>query len=183
MFRKTLLSLKSHQSWLFIVLALISVLSACAPRSEPLEITSIKVFPESIVGQIVTLEITVESAEDGDNVEFFADTLEYGGNKVHLIGGDTNWQGSLTANYPQTFQMSVCVVEEGTWPVEFTVRSIGRDGWFDFERIHLESTLESGKLILSKDFTRDVEDFANRPTPRSFEVSIECSGKKEALIS
>jgi hypothetical protein len=178
MFRKTLLSL-SHKNWLFILLVLISLLSACAPQSRPLEITSVKVSPEPVVGQIVTLEVKVQSTFDQSGVTFTADTLEEHGNQVHLISGDSHWEGSLTANQPQTFTVTVCVLEEGTWPVDFEVYSFppGYDGLTDAERIHLESTLESGNLILPKDYTFSQEEYANRPTPRSFEVPAECSGK------
>ena len=70
---------------LFIGLVLIS----CSPSGGPLNITSVKVFPEPVVGEIVILEIEIMSTNDEPNVKFTVDTREHLGNKVHLIGGDT----------------------------------------------------------------------------------------------
>ena len=165
---------------LFIGLVLISCSSGI-----PLNITSVTVFPEPVVGQIVTLEVKIMSTDDEPYVKFAVKT----GNKVHLIGGDTVWQGSLTANQAQKLQVQVCVVEEGSWPVEFSVTTVSpdsrvatqsaADGWsgMDVETIQLESSLESGILIRDSDYTYSQEEQARRPTPRPIVVSPECSGK------
>ena len=171
---------------LFIGLVLISCYpSSYHPSGLPLNITSVKVFPEPVVGQIVTLEVKIMSTDDEPYVKFAVDT----GNEVHLIGGDTIWQGSLTANQAQKLQVQVCVVEEGSWPVEFSVTTVpsdrskatesAADGWsgMDVERIQLESSLESGRLIRGSDYTISQEEAAKRPTPRPIVVSPECSGK------
>jgi hypothetical protein len=172
-------------SLLFIGLVLIS----CSSSGIPLNITSVKVFPEPVVGQIVTLEVKIMSTDDEPYVKFAVDTREDLGNKVHLIGGDTIWQGSLTANQAQKLQVQVCVIEEGSWPVEFSVTTdspdnpsgtqSAADGWSgsDVETIHLESSLESGILIRGSDYTFSQEEAAKRPTPRPITVSLECSGK------
>jgi len=172
----------AHRSWQFgSLVMLLFFLSACSPSSKPLEITSVKVSPEPVVGQIVTLEVKIQSSFDQSGVIFTTDTYEEHGNKVHLISGDSSWEGSLTANQPQTFTVTVCVLEEGSWAVEFLVYSFppGYDGLVDTETIHLESTLESGKLIPARDFRISQQDLANRPTPRPFDVPIECSGNSK----
>ena len=167
-------------SFLFIAL----VLNACTSSASglPLNIISVKVFPEPIVGQIVTLEVKIMSTDDEPYVKFSVKT----GNKVHLIGGDPIWEGSLVANQPQKLQVQVCVVEEGSWPVEFSASTgspdnrvatqSAADGWSGIavETIQLESTLESGKLIRARDYR--VYAGEGRPTPRPFTVSPECSG-------
>lgn len=169
-------------SFLFIAL----VLNACTSSASglPLNIISVKVFPEPIVGQIVTLEVKIMSTDDEPYVKFSVKT----GNKVHLIGGDPIWEGSLVANQPQKLQVQVCVVEEGSWPVEFSASTdspdnpsgtqSAADGWsgMDVETIQLESSLESGRLIRGSDYTISQEEAAKRPTPRPFTVSLECSG-------
>lgn len=173
---------------LFIGLVLISCYrSSYSPSGLPLNITSVKVFPEPVVGQIVTLEVKIMATDDEPYVKFSVDTREDLGNKVHLIGGDTIWQGSLTANQAQKLQVQVCVIEEGSWPVEFSVTTVSSDsskanesatdGWSgsDVETIHLESSLESGKLIRGSAYTFDPGEI--RPTPRPITVSLECSGK------
>ena len=106
------------------------------------------------------------------------DTLEDAGNKIHVLAGDTEWQGSLVANQPRVFTLSVVIIEAGSWPLRITAVAHHSDGslWDAFEIIQLESTLESGKLIRSRNYTISDED-ANRPTPRPFEVSPECSGQ------
>ena len=173
-------------SFLFIAL----VLNACTSSASglPLNIISVKVFPEPIVGQIVTLEVKIMSTDDEPYVKFSVDTREEIGGKVHLIGGDPIWEGSLVANQPQKLQVQVCVVEEGSWPVEFSVTTdspdnpsgtqSAADGWsgMDFETIQLVSSLESGKLIRASAYTFSQEETARRPTPRPFTVSPECSG-------
>lgn len=169
------------------------ILNACTSSASglPLNITSVKVFPEPVVGQIVTLEVKIMSTDDEPYVEFSVDTREDLGNKVHLIGGDTIWQGSLTANQVQKLQVQVCVVEEGSWPVEFSVTTVSSDsskatesaadGWsgIDVETIHLVSSLESGELIRASAYTFSQEEAAKRPTPRPIIVSAECSGNSK----
>lgn len=162
--------------------AFVLLLSACMPATQPLNITNVTVSPKPKVGQIVTLTIELTASEsEGDHPDVRAtvDTLEAYGNKVHLVGGEANWQGPLTANQPQTFQVSICVVEEGSWPIEiFAVSYLPGDQlWDDFERIHLESTLETGTLIRGGDYTFSQEEYARRPTPRPVTVSPECSGQ------
>ena len=160
-------------------LAFVLLVSSCMPSLRPLNITNVTVSPKPKVGQIVTLEIELTADDDQPDVRVTVDTLEAHGNKVHLVGGNANWQGALTANQPQTFQVSVCVVEEGSWPVEIFAVSYLPDnqGWDDLERIHLESTLETGTLIRGSDYTFSQEEYARRPTPRPVTVSPECSGQ------
>ena len=154
------------------------VLNACTPPSQPLHITDVSVSPEPKVGEIVTLEVEIMTDNDEPDVTFTVDTLESAGNKIHLVSGDSEQQVSLVAKQPQTFQVEVCVVQEGSWPLRITAVAHHSDGslWDAFEIIQLESTLESGKLIRSRNYTISDED-ANRPTPRPFEVSPECSGQ------
>lgn len=172
---KTRVQKKIQYLLLFIALAV----SACSSSGGyPLNITSVKVFPEPIVGKIVTLEVEIMSVDDKAGVKFTIDTLEDTGNKIHLVSGDTSWQGSLVANQPKIFQVKICVIEEGTWPVRlYTALPLSdQEGGYDFDIIHLESTLDSGKFIPSSEYTFSQEEYANRPTPRPIAVSSECSG-------
>ncbi len=168
-----------------LVLFIGLILSACNPADQPLQITSVKVFPRPIVGRIVTLEIEIMSADDEADVKFTMDTLEYAGNKIHLVSGATSWQGSLVANQPQRFQVKVCVIEEGSWPVELYVVSYLPENnvWSDAETIHLESSLYWGKVIPGSAYTFDQEEYATRSTPRPITVSLECSGNLSALAA
>lgn len=154
-----------------------------APAGQPLHITSIKIFPEPIVGEIATMEVEVISTEDETDVKFTVDTLESVGNKIHLVSGDANWQGSLAADQPKIFQVKICVTEEGSWPVRIFVSLLLPDKdnnlWYDFEIIQLESTLDLVKLIPSSKYTFSQEEYANRPTPRPIVVSSECSGNSK----
>jgi len=141
------------------------VLSACTSVDQPLHITNVSVSPNPIVGQVVTLEVEVTADNDEPNVTFTVDTLESAGNKIHLVSGNSQQQVSLVAHQPQTFQLEVCVIQEGSWPIE--IRAVARhpdgSGWDAFEKIQLESTLDSGKLIRSKDYTFSQQEYANRP--------------------
>lgn len=156
-------------------------LGACHPSGQPLQFKSVKVFPSPVVGRIVTLKIVVISTHDEADVKFTLNTLEDEGNKIHLVGGDANWQGTLDANQPKTLQIAVCVLEEGSWPIEILVTSYLPDDnrWSDFNIIHLESSQETGRLILGKDYTFSQEEYAKRPTPRPIAVSSECSGNSK----
>jgi hypothetical protein len=133
------------------------LLSACHQEGIHLHITHLSVSPEPIVGQIVTLEVEIMSTHDEVDVIFIMDTLVEHRNRLHLVSGEPEWAGSLAANQPQTFQFSVCVQEEGSWPIELTAVSRMPDAydniWHAFEIIHLESSKDSGRLIRGKDFT------------------------------
>ena len=163
--------------FLFIGLT-VSACSSSGGYPYPLNITSVKVFPEPIVGEVVTLEVEIVSVDDKVDVKFTIDTLEDTGNKIHLVSGEPAWQGTLTANQPKIFQVKICVMEEGSWPVRLytALPSSDQEGGYDFEIIQLESTLDSGKLIPSSEYTFSQEEYANRPTPRPIAVSSECSG-------
>jgi len=165
--------------WISLTVSLL--LGACNPADQPLRITGVTVTPDPVVGQIVTLEVEVMSTEDETDVVFTVDTLESAGNKIHLVSGEPRWQGSLTANQPEVFQFSVCVVEEGSWPIDITVVSYfpNNNGWADFEIIHLESSVTSGRLIRGQDYTYSQEEATQRLTPRPITVSPECSGQQK----
>jgi len=155
------------------------LLSACTPAGQPLQITNVSVSPEPVVGQIVTLDVEIMSTDDEKDVTFTLDTLESHGNKIHLVAGDPEWQGSLTANEPQSFQFSVCVLQEGSWPIRLRAISYLPDGngWDAFETINLEGSLTSGRLIRSEDYTFSQEEQTRMPTPQPVSVSPECSGQ------
>jgi hypothetical protein len=152
------------------------LLSACTSSGQPLHITNVSVFAEPSVGEIVTLQVEIMADNDEPDVTFTVDTLESAGNKVHLVSGDAQRKFSLAAKQPQTFQVEVCVVQEGSWSLQIAAVAHHPDGslWDAFEIIHLDSTLESGKLIRSRDYRYNVGEI--RPTPRPFDVSPECSG-------
>lgn len=151
-------------------------LSACSPAQAPLRISNVSVSPEPKVGQVVTLSIEIMSTEDEPDVVLTIDALESAGNKIHVVSGETWWQGPLVANQSQSFQLSVCATEEGTWPIQIDARRVAEgDKYFDFEIIHLKSSLSSGELIRERDYTFSQDEYANRPTPQPIVVSPECS--------
>jgi hypothetical protein len=153
-------------------------LSACGQAGVPLQITNVSVSPEPIVGQIVTLTVEIMSTHDEPDVTFTLNTLEEYGNKLHLVSGEPEWAGSLTANQTQAFQFSVCVWEEGSWPIRISAISRLPDGngWDASEIINLESSISSGRLIRDKDFRMTS---GATPTARPISVSPECSGQAE----
>jgi hypothetical protein len=154
------------------------VLNACGQAGVPLQITDVSVSPEPIVGRTVTLTVEIMSTHDEPDVTFTIDTLEEWGTKLHLVSGEPEWAGSLTANQPQSFQFSVCVWEEGTWPIELSAVSRLHDAnnniWHAFEGIHLESSINSGRLIRGSEFRITGEA---TPIPHPVTVSPECSGQ------
>lgn len=157
------------------------LLSACSQAGVPLQITNVSVSPEPVVGQIVTLNVEIMSTNDEPDVTFTVNTLEDLGNKLHLVSGETEWAGSLTANQPRAFQFSICVWEEGSWPIEIGVVSRLHNNddtiWTDGETVNLESSLDSGRLIRGRDFRINQDEV--KPTPRPVAVSPECSGQQK----
>ena len=103
---------------------------------------------------------------------------EYG-TKLHLVLGETEWAGSLTAHQPQAFQFSVCVREAGAWPIRINALLRLPDGnrWRALETIHLESSSGAGQLLRGQDFMVIVGKV--KPTPNPVTVSPECSGQSE----
>jgi hypothetical protein len=129
------------------------------------------------VGEISTLTVEIMSTQDEPDIVFTIDSLESQGNKIHIVSGNTQWQGSLVANQPQSFQFSICVIEEGTWPIEIGARRVAEgDKYFAFEIIRLDSTASSGELVREFDYTFSQDEATRRPTLQPIEVSPECSG-------
>jgi len=158
------------------------VLSACSsPTSQiPLRIVNISITPQPIVGQIVTLEIQLMSTKDEQEVILLVMAYEKEIGKVHVASGETEWNGSLVANQPKTFQLEICVLQEGSWPIEIQAASRLSEDKYKYnavETIHIESTVNSGRLIRSKDYTFSQEEATRRPTPLPVEVSDECAGR------
>lgn len=154
-------------------------LGACTTPTGPLSVNNVTVFPEPKVGQIVELSIELLSTQNEAEVKATVDTLEDANNQIHLVSGETEWHGSLNANEPKTIKISVCVMQEGLWPIEIYVVSKQKNGdmFSDAETTHFVSTLESGQIILARDFSMTQDERNSIPTPRPFDVSTECSGK------
>lgn len=144
--------------------------------SYPVYFRNIYISPSPIVGRVSKLYVEIESKQNESEVDFSVDFFEEDGNKIHLVSGLTNWHGDLIANQPKVFVMEICITQEGVWPIDLSAGSIDRP-FIDYEIIHIDSTLEHGVLIRSRNYTYSQEEAARRPTPRPIDVSVECSGK------
>jgi len=105
------------RSWLPVLFGLILLLlSACSTRRPPLQITEATVSPEPRIGQVATLHIEFMSPYDEPltTLEIF---LPEG---VKLVKGDLTWKGSLTANQPQTHDISICTEYQGNYKIGIT---------------------------------------------------------------
>ena len=152
-------------------------LGACSPPTSPLRVSQVAVSPEPKVGQVVTLTIEIMSTEDQPEVLFTVDFLEGSGNKIHHIAGDTEWRGPLAANQPKSFELTACVLQEGTWPIDISVgRTAPGDHYAALEIAHLKSSIDSGSLIRDKDWRGPGN---KTPVSRPATVSPECSGKHQ----
>jgi len=110
------------------------------------------------------------STEDEADVIFMVNTLEKEGMEIHLVSGESEWTGPLMSNQPKIFQVSMCVSQEGSWPIEISAASRlseGKNKYLAFETIHIESTLNSGRLIRSWEYTFSQEEATRRPTPEA----------------
>lgn len=160
-------------------------LTSCSSNSakHPLQIIGVSISPEPRVGQIVTLEVQIMSTKDEADVSFLVNTLEKEiETKLRLVGGEAEWRGPLKANEVKTFRTKICVAQEGGWPIEvaaYSRLSEDQNKYLAFETIHLESTINSGRLIRSREYTFSQEEATRRPTPIPIQVSPECSGQQE----
>jgi hypothetical protein len=157
-----------------LCLALAVLLNACSQARMPIYFTKITVSPDPAVGQIVNLHIEVTSKYDEPEVTFTVDFLEQYNNRVNYLSGTTRWVGPMAVGETKAFDLTICVWEEGDWPIEiYAKRTAGGDAYQVGEQIFLESRVDRGKLLRFPEFA------ANRitPTPRPFPVSPECSGK------
>jgi hypothetical protein len=136
---------------LLSLMGVLTLLSACSPQTFPLKITGISASPEPVIGQVVTVHVEIKSTEDEPDttirvylprgVKLVGGTEPYGGEAV--------WQGSLTANQPQSFDVQVCVLYEGNWRIYVdTFSRLSPDSTYgDGETIHLISAANSGQAV------------------------------------
>lgn len=174
---------KNSRWWSLVCICAGLWLYACTPARRPLEFTQVIVSPDPSVGQLATLEVQLVSTDDEEEVSFEVDILEqYIDTQLHVVAGETAWRGPLVANEVKTFQLVICVAQEGNWPLELYAYShlpSGQNKWLTVETIHIESTITSGHLIRGWEYTFSQEEATNRPTPVPVKVSAECAGQTE----
>jgi len=124
---------------------LILFLNACTPSIAPLQITDISISPDPIIGQTATLHIEVMSKYDEPDAAIIVD-LPPG---VKLMDGELLWEGSLTANQPQTHELSLCVLYEGDWRLNIETYSIFPENgsYEDSETLHLITTGDTVRVV------------------------------------
>ncbi|NUM44313.1 MAG: hypothetical protein HUU38_06360 [Anaerolineales bacterium] len=152
MFLKILFSFR-RQHWMFGGFGLIlCLLGACNTTQGPLKITDISVNPDPVIGKTATLHVDIMSSYDEPSTTLLIG-LPPG---VKLMKGDLTWEGSLTANQPQSHEIAICVLYEGDWPVSMTASSLGvegeRPGNFAIEILHIITTTDSVRVVLGKDY-------------------------------
>ncbi len=110
---------KHYSSVLFL---LILLLTACTPAPVShrylLFFTEITVSPDPLIGQVATLHL--EFISDYDQPLTTVDIYLPKG--IQLVKGELAWKGSLTANQPQTHDISICVSYPGEWWIDITGR-------------------------------------------------------------
>ncbi len=122
--------------------------STVTPVWPPLQISQVSVSSEPLVGSVVNLSIGIMSVDNETEVALTIDFFENYDNPVHFISGVRSWQGTLTANQPMTFTLSIMVEREGEWPVEIRVMQLtGASQYQAIETIHLQSSQVQGKMI------------------------------------
>ena len=124
---------------------LILFLNACTPSTAPLQLTDISISPDPIIGQTATLHIEVMSKYDEPDAAIIVD-LPPG---VKLMDGELLWEGSLTANQPQSHELSICVLYEGDWRLWMAAQSqIAENGFYgDTETLHLITTGDTVRVV------------------------------------
>lgn len=129
---------------------LLVLLSACTSPQGPLEITDISVSPDPVIGQTATLHVEIMSRRDEPDTTILID-LPPG---VKLMKGDLTWEGSLTANQSQSYEVAICVLYEGDWKVWVYVGSERNDGPSpdDGETLHIITTDDSARAVRNKDY-------------------------------
>jgi hypothetical protein len=120
MFLKIVLSFR-NKSWPSgILLLLLFFLAACAadPSRTLLKFTEVTISPDPLIGQVATLHL--EFISDYDQPLTTVDIYLPEG--IKLVKGDLNWKGSLTANQPQTHDISICTEFQGNYKIGITGR-------------------------------------------------------------
>jgi len=112
------------------------------------------ISPEPIVGQEVTLHIEMESKSHAPDTLLMI-TLPEG---VALVNGDLTWQGAIDANHIVAVEITIRVIDEGTWPVyayayyQFSPDS--RTGFGASKTLHVISGAESATVVDDVDWKR-----------------------------
>ena len=155
-----------HWFWLVAILGLILVtVNACSPPQVPLKITDISVHPDPVIGQVATLHVEVMSTKDEPDTSILID-LPPG---VKLMKGELLWEGSLTANQPQTYEISFCVLYQGDWRLNIETYSLipPNSGYEDSETLHLIATADTVRVVPGGEYriTQPPEGMVVFPTP------------------
>jgi len=147
MFHKNFLDL-CRQGWLFGVLLLL--LSACNTSSGPLRITDISVHPDPVIGQTATLHVEVMSTKDEPDITIWIE-LPPG---VKLMSGNLMWEGSLSANQPQSHEVDICVLYEGDWRLDIGAYSIlsTTSSYEDSEVLHIINSGDGVRVAYGADY-------------------------------
>jgi hypothetical protein len=68
---------------------------------------------------------------------------------VELVAGSLEWQGSLTANHLQSYELSIRVIQEGDWRLRIGAFSTlsANNGYQDTETLHLISAFNSTSVV------------------------------------
>jgi hypothetical protein len=111
---------KSTLETLLVIGLILVTLTACErPPEAPLQITDISVHPDPVIGQTATLRVEVTSPDDEKDVTLIV-TLPDG---VKLMSGELEWNGSLIAGQPQSYEFALCVLYEGDWRLHISTYS------------------------------------------------------------
>lgn len=168
----------SKRRTIFWLLSVSLILTSC--RIPEFQIKNVTVYPEPVVGQVVDLHVEITSMREKDLVKLKLEVPP----TIHVVSGDTTWQGAMAANQIQSLDVSLCVIQEGSFPMTVYMSSwssggIGTGG--NSEIIGIHSTINSGELIReTKEMIRysQTDEATKYSTPLAITISPECSGRK-----
>lgn len=161
MFLKTIYLFRNKRWLSSVFLLLFLLLTACTPAPAPhnylLFFTEITVSPDPLIGQVATLHLEFSSDYDQPVATVDIDLPE----GVQLVKGDLKWKGSLTANQPQTHDISICTSYPGEWWIDITgrLREGQYAGFLEPRTVLLAVTQTNAQVFTSENYAEFV-----RPT-------------------
>lgn len=183
----TRMSHKQRRNVILGCLCLLTLLLAtCRSQAKAVRVEA-EVFPEPVVGEIVTLHIEAISPKQGGDSVFtiyfneeinFLEVAPEWQVPVEDRGTESlEWHGQVTAGEPSVHEFTFCVTKPGNWGIQIEAGVVGKG--FGENRLHILSTAESAQVIPSSEYGGSWTPPPKRtPTaiPEPVTISPECAG-------
>lgn len=162
------------------------LLAACRSQAKTVRVEA-EVFPEPVVGEIVTLRIEAISPKQGgdsvftiyfnEEINFLEVAPEWQVPAEDRGAESLEWHGQVVAEDPSVHEFTFCVTKPGNWGIHIEAGVGGKE--FGENTLHILSTAESAQVIPSSEYGGSSTPPPKRtPTaiPEPVTISPECAG-------